>query len=240
MADEIAIHAISTRARIGPSEWDQSAASNELQPVLVSLWTPYNLQLAGGTDNLDHSLNYAAVCKTIEKCFDAAQVFTGPQGAAERVAAACFAAHPTLTQIRLRVEMPRAALRAKSIAVEIERHRLSHVLISVPDVFIVTDLELDALVGVNNCERADRQRVIINLRIEPGSAPGNFFSVSKTVREVSAVRDVFIRGDLFSMKWRYLQVYHRVFVPYARGFRHKHCRGSLEILPQGFCPHRET
>ncbi|KAH7106826.1 Dihydropteroate synthase [Auriculariales sp. MPI-PUGE-AT-0066] len=185
MADEIAIHAISTRACIGTSSWNHSSVFDEPQPVLVSLWTPYDLALAGDSDDLAHSLNYAAVCQTIETCFTAPAFFSSPEEAAERVARACFDEHPTLTTLRLRVEKPRAALHAKSLGVEITRHRVPSSAPPVPDAFIVTDLKLDTIVGVNSCEREHLQTVVLNLRLEPSSPADGPFPVSEVVREIS-------------------------------------------------------
>ena len=75
MKDTIPIRDLSLRACTGSSAWNRPDADKKQQPVLVSLVVPYNLALAGATDDLAHSLNYGALAKAVAQLFDAHKTF---------------------------------------------------------------------------------------------------------------------------------------------------------------------
>ncbi|EJD51844.1 Dihydropteroate synthase [Auricularia subglabra TFB-10046 SS5] len=186
-ADIIAVRDLAVRACIGKTAWDRPDAEDKAQPVLVSVWIPYNLTLAGSSDDLAHSLNYGALCKTVQLCFGEEAKFESVEAAANQIAEACFAGFPTLMRLRIRVEKPRAALRAKSVAVEVERARLCGLHALNPDVFLVNDLELCPIIGVNPWEREAIQPVIINMSLEPPSSLDSPFDYPRILREVTDV-----------------------------------------------------
>lgn len=186
MTDTIAIRDLSVRACIGKTAWNRPDAEDKLQPVLVSVWVPYNVALAGASDDLAHSLNYGALCKTVERCFSEQQKYASMEAAADCVAQACLAAFPTLVRLRVRVAKTRAALRAKCVSVQIERSRLPGSCS--PDAFVVEDLLLYPIIGVNPWEREDVQSVVINFELEPVLPLTAPFPYPDILRNVSDVR----------------------------------------------------
>ncbi|KZV96014.1 Dihydropteroate synthase [Exidia glandulosa HHB12029] len=187
MADTIAVRDLAVRACIGKTAWNRPDADDKLQPVLVSVFVPYNVALAGSSDDLSHSLNYGALCKAVERCFNGQRKFASVEVAAEAIVETCLAAFPTIMRIRVRVSKTRAALQAKSVAVEIERTRIPQPVSSRSDVFVVEDLLLYPIIGVNPWEREDVQPVVINLELEPVLPLEAPFPYPDILRDVSDV-----------------------------------------------------
>ncbi len=101
------------------------AAENELgQKFVVSATLFANLQAAGLADDLGASIDYGAVCHTID-AFLRAHTFKLIEAAAEGLAARLLADYPALIAVRIKLEKPWApiGLPLASVAVEIERAR---------------------------------------------------------------------------------------------------------------------
>lgn len=100
-------------------------AENELgQKFVISATLYANLQAAGEHDDLERSINYGDVCRTID-AFLRAHTFKLIEAAAEALAARLLAEYPQLLAVRLKIEKPWApiGLPLSSVAVEIERAR---------------------------------------------------------------------------------------------------------------------
>lgn len=100
-------------------------AENELgQKFVVSATLYANLQAAGERDDLALSIDYGAVCHTID-AFLRAHTFKLIEAAAEALAARLLADYPALLAVRLKLEKPWApiGLPLTSVGVEIERTR---------------------------------------------------------------------------------------------------------------------
>lgn len=66
--------------------------------------------------------------------------------------------------VYIKVEQPKALLRAEGAALEIVRRKDG--LPELPDKVIIMDLKVPTIIGVNDCERLERQLVVINLALE--------------------------------------------------------------------------
>lgn len=100
-------------------------AENELgQKFVVTATLFANLRGAGETDDLDASIDYGEVCRTID-AFLRAHTFKLIEAAAEATAQRLLSDYPALLAVRIKIEKPWApiGLPLSSVAVEIERAR---------------------------------------------------------------------------------------------------------------------
>ena len=99
------------------------AAETELGQKFVVSATLYTyLHAAGVSDELDDSIDYASVCRLIDR-FMRTNTFKLIEAAAEALAGELLHSYPELVGVRVKVEKPWApiGLPMKGVAVEIER-----------------------------------------------------------------------------------------------------------------------
>ncbi|MDR1464546.1 MAG: dihydroneopterin aldolase [Oscillospiraceae bacterium] len=94
------------------------------QPFLLDLTAHCDCRPAGESDQLEHAVNYAALCKTAAQVFTAAS-YNLIERAAALVAQAILADFPAVATLTVRVTKPQAPLRfpVTAVAVEITRSR---------------------------------------------------------------------------------------------------------------------
>ncbi len=115
--DRIFIRNLELRTVIGVYERERAAK----QALIFNLELRGDFSRAGRTDALEHSVNYREV---EEKVIDFVEnsSFHLLEALAEALAALCLS-FPQVISVRITVDKPGAALRAGSIALEIERNR---------------------------------------------------------------------------------------------------------------------
>ncbi|KAJ7701750.1 Dihydropteroate synthase-like protein [Mycena rosella] len=154
------------------SVWPKPPGQAVLQPVLISLSIPHNISSTATTDDLSHTINYSFLCSLLR---DSLNEKIPPLGTLENLSTRIFdlllsrssSDAPSLTEARLRVVQPRAPLNCKAIGVESRATTSSGSRWSTGYVkHFCEDLECSTIIGVNACEREERQIVRVNISIE--------------------------------------------------------------------------
>jgi FolB domain-containing protein len=115
--DKIIISDLLVRGIIGVNE---SERTNE-QDILINITLYTDTSVAGKSDTLTDSVNYRTVAKAVIAHAQSAKRFT-VEALAEDIADICFQQSGT-QDVSVRVEKPGAVRYARSVGVEIERHR---------------------------------------------------------------------------------------------------------------------
>jgi FolB domain-containing protein len=115
--DKIIIKDLLVRGIIGVNDWEREHP----QDILINIEVEADLKKAGESDNIEDSVNYRTLAKKVIAHSEKASRLTVEALAAD-IAKICVAEHGVISA-RVRVEKPGAVRFAKSVGVEIERHR---------------------------------------------------------------------------------------------------------------------
>lgn len=115
--DRVFISDLIARGIIGVNDWEREKP----QEVSINIVLFADLHEAGRSDNLEDSVNYRTVAKTVLAHAETAQRQTVEALAAD-VARLCLE-QPGVQQVRVRIEKPGAVRFSRSVGVEIERSR---------------------------------------------------------------------------------------------------------------------
>ncbi|KAK6337748.1 trifunctional dihydropteroate synthetase [Orbilia brochopaga] len=157
-ADYIIVNELTLPAIVGHDAWHRP----KLQPVTVSLRIKTSVGLAGSTDHLAHSINYGSVCKAATKAIQENE-FSSLEHLAESLAGIILGDELRAEWVNVKVEQPKSLLRADAAGLEIIRRKDG--VREGRDKITIKDLKVATIIGVNACERLERQQVIINLTL---------------------------------------------------------------------------
>lgn len=115
--DKIIIKDLLVRGIIGINDWEREHP----QDILINIEIEADLKKAGESDSIEDSVNYRTVAKKVIAHAEKAKRLTVEALAAD-IAKICVAERGVIL-VRVRVEKPGAVRFAKSVGVEIERHR---------------------------------------------------------------------------------------------------------------------
>lgn len=119
--DRILIEALTVNTVIGAYDWERSIQ----QTLSLDLTLATDIRAAAATDDLQLTLDYAAICQRIQQFADAHQ-FALVETFAERLSE-CLRTEFSITWLRLRVRKPGAVPNAASVGLEITRGSLPEV-----------------------------------------------------------------------------------------------------------------
>ncbi|KAF3921281.1 hypothetical protein ABW21_db0207128 [Orbilia brochopaga] len=157
-ADYIIVNGLSLPAIVGHDAWHRP----KLQPVTVSLKIKTSVGLAGSTDHLAHSINYGSVCKAATQAIQQNE-FRSLEHLAESLAAIILGDGLRAEWVNIKIELPKTLLRADGAGLEIIRRKDG--LREGRDKILIRNLRVATILGVNACERLEKQQVIINLAL---------------------------------------------------------------------------
>lgn len=158
------------------------ATEPKVQPVRVSLTIPHDLRPTAETDDLTHSIDYSAVLSLLVN--NCSTPVDSLEDLADRIFNLVFTAYPEIQDIHVHIVRPKSLLHAESTGVDIRRSRKSGVL---SERVFIENLECQLIVGINACEREEKQRVRLNISIDGDvgrKAPFPFKDVANHVFEV--------------------------------------------------------
>jgi FolB domain-containing protein len=115
--DKIIIKDLLVRGIIGVNDWEREHP----QDILINIEVYADLKKAGASDKIEDSVNYRTVAKKVIAHTEKAERLTVEALAAD-IAKICIAERGVVSA-RVRIEKPGAVRFAKSVGVEIERHR---------------------------------------------------------------------------------------------------------------------
>lgn len=152
------------------------------QPVRVSISVPHDLRRAAESDDISKSINYGSLSKRVlASVVDSDPSTSSGQSCArpsffrcierlvDHIFATCFDAFPEIERVALDVVKPRALTYADAVRVRSERARNGSRL--APDRFSIERLSCNVIVGLNRCEREDKQLVCFDVEVSTTVPP---------------------------------------------------------------------
>ncbi|KAI0252819.1 hypothetical protein BJV78DRAFT_1281404 [Lactifluus subvellereus] len=146
------------------AQWPSSTSAPVRQPVRVCVSVPYDLRPAAAGDDISKSINYGSLSKQIlASVEDPSCQFGGLERLTDHIFGTCFDAFSEIQRMEVDVVKPRALPYAESIRILSSRARDGSCL--VPDRFSIQRLSCNLVVGLNPCEREDKQLVSFDVEI---------------------------------------------------------------------------
>lgn len=174
------------------AQWPSKTSAPVRQPVRVSIHIPYDLRAAAERDDITKSINYGSLSKRIlasVEDHDAGGSFRSLEHLADHIFATCFGAFPEIQHMTIDVVKPRALPYADGICVLSSRARDGSRLS--PDRFAIQRLSCNVVVGLNPCEREDKQLVCFDVDISTHTSktlePENAFDFRLLARDIRQV-----------------------------------------------------
>ncbi|OCH94631.1 Dihydropteroate synthase [Obba rivulosa] len=132
------------------------------QPVQVSLNLAHDVREAARTDDIAHTINYSSVLKAVMHSCER-ESFASIEALCDHISEAVFKQCPEVPEFSVKVHRPKALLHAQGAGMEARRTIAQQN--SSSDVFYIRTLECPTIVGVNSCEREERQRVCFDISL---------------------------------------------------------------------------
>ena len=159
------------------AQWPSATSAPVRQPVRVSISVPYDLRPAAAADDISKSINYGSLSKRVLSSVEEhhapapapAQAtarqcqFRSLEQLSDHIFATCFDAFPEIRQMTLDVVKPRATPYADAVRVLSSRARDGSRLAS--ERFSIQRLACNVIVGLNPCEREDKQLVCFDVDV---------------------------------------------------------------------------
>ncbi|KAF9807132.1 hypothetical protein IEO21_08364 [Rhodonia placenta] len=170
-----------TRTAFDESDSRNVTNQETLQPVLVSLNLVHDTRRTALADELSHSIDYSAISTSLAS-YCASSPIPSLEVLSDRVAECCFELYANLERLSLVITRPHVLLHGDSTAVECERTRDAHG--PSRERYLIRDLQCQTIVGINPCERAEAQRVCLDIiltRSKRNSRPFDFRGLARRV-----------------------------------------------------------
>ena len=180
------------------AQWPSPTSAPARQPVRASVHIPYDLRAAAAHDDISSSINYGALSKRILASVEdpssdpraSARKFRSLEQLADHIFETCFGAFSEIRHMTLDVVKPRALPYADAIRVLSSRARDGSRLS--PDRFAIQQLSCNVVVGLNPCEREDKQLVCFDVDITSALTsetvkPENAFDFRLLARDIRQV-----------------------------------------------------
>lgn len=165
------------------AQWPNENGEPKKQPLTISLTVPYDLKPSAAFDDVEKSVNYGTLSRALLKVVDDGAKFTSLEALLDAFFNACFTTFPDVPEAEVSLMKTRAMPYAESVAIHSRRLRTGARL--QPDRFSLNKLACNLIVGLNPCEREDKQLVYFDVDIE---RTGNVFDwrrLGQHLRKVS-------------------------------------------------------
>ena len=155
------------------------------QPVSVDITIPHDLKASAASDDVEKSVNYGTLSRALLKAVDDGAKFASLEALVDALFVACFAAFPNVPEATISVVKLRAMPYADNVS--ITSHRSSSSARLRTDCFSLSKLACNLIVGLNPCEREDKQLVYFDVDIErtSGKAVFEWRRLGQHLRKVS-------------------------------------------------------
>jgi dihydroneopterin aldolase/2-amino-4-hydroxy-6-hydroxymethyldihydropteridine diphosphokinase/dihydropteroate synthase len=187
-SDNIRIRDLLLLARIADgAQWPSAALAPVRQPVRVSVSIPYDLRPAAAGDDISKSINYGSLSKQIlTSVDDPSSEFGSLEHFLDHVFLTCFGAFQEIREMTVNVLKPRALTYAEGVRILSSRTRDGSRL--APDCLSIQRLSCNLIVGLNPCEREDKQLVYFDVDISASHEQGIGFDIRRLAKEIHQVR----------------------------------------------------
>lgn len=160
--DYIFLKNLQLSAVVGKDAWDRDMKP---QPVILSLRLQMGIEAAARTDDVSLTVNYGQVCKNIISYVEQQQVFKDLLDFVSKIRVLTMATG--CAAVFVRAILPKASLRAEGglglESASFNDERATNA--SFADRFLVNDLKIPCIIGVNTHERYAKQIVVVNLEL---------------------------------------------------------------------------
>jgi dihydroneopterin aldolase / 2-amino-4-hydroxy-6-hydroxymethyldihydropteridine diphosphokinase / dihydropteroate synthase len=160
-ADKIRINDLSLSVLLeGGACWESKVPKR--QPILLSLTVTFDIRKVAETDALPDTINYSSISSEVTEllsagCHDSLETLS------DSIFNFVFQSRPDISRLDVKIIQTRAPLHTKHVGFECSRTRGTG---SFLERYFVDDLICPTIVGVNICERNERQDVCLNLSFE--------------------------------------------------------------------------
>ena len=153
----------------------------------VSVSIPYDLRPAAAGDDISKSINYGSLSKRIlASVEDPSSEFGSLEHFLDHVFITCFGAFSDIREMTVDVVKPRALPYAEGVRILSSRARDRSRL--APDRLSIQRLSCNLIVGLNACEREDKQLVYFDVDISASHEPSSGFDFRRLAKEIRQVR----------------------------------------------------
>ena len=165
MSDTIYLRNLHLSAAVGPDRWHRSG---KRQPAILSLRLKYSVLDAAAKDDVAKTLNYGTLCGKVIEFVDANSGKWALRECAYELGrmvgtwAYDVPGEEPKGEVQVEILLPKGALRVEG-GLGIELSMKGYEVTA--QVFIVKELRVPCIIGVNAHERVEKQIVVINLRM---------------------------------------------------------------------------
>ena len=186
--DTIRIRNLLLLARIADgAQWPSATLAPVRQPVRVSVSIPYDLRPAAAGDDISKSINYGSLSKQIlASVEDPSSEFGSLEHFLDHIFLTCFGAFPGIQEMTIDVVKSRALPYAEGVRILSSRARNGSRL--APDHLLIQQLSCNLIVGLNPCEREDKQVVCFDVDISAPRELDSGFDLRRLAKEIHQVR----------------------------------------------------
>ncbi|KAJ7248611.1 Dihydropteroate synthase-like protein [Mycena haematopus] len=148
--------------------WPKPLGQAALQPLLISLAIPHDISSTASSDDLSQTINYSLLCSLLRESFnDKTPPLETLEALTSRIFDVLFSRADPIVEARVKVVQSRAPLNCRAVGVEAVAAASSGSSWTSNYVkHFCEDLECLTIIGVNTCEREERQKVQVNISIE--------------------------------------------------------------------------
>lgn len=167
----------------GGSCWESK--NHELQPVLISFAISFDVRKVAETDALCDTIDYASFSSEVTGllsagCYDSLETLS------DSIFKFAFHSRADVVELDVEVVQTKAPLHTKLVGYACSRSKgKTHIL----ERYFVSDLICPAIIGVNLCERNERQDICLNLSVERSDshrsmAPFDYRGLTRIIYDV--------------------------------------------------------
>ena len=170
MSDEIYIQNLRLSAIVGPDAWHRP---NKPQPLTLSARLLINTSAAGSSDDIRETVSYGEICKVVTALIEREKAFHCIEQLGWKITALAEKQKWGGERFEIEVTLPKGLLRAEGGI------GFRCCVVRDPDdqgtepqwddgkeyEWLIKDLNLACVIGVNPHERVEKQAVVVNLRI---------------------------------------------------------------------------
>jgi dihydroneopterin aldolase/2-amino-4-hydroxy-6-hydroxymethyldihydropteridine diphosphokinase/dihydropteroate synthase len=180
--DEIRVNDLSLTVLVdGGASWPSSKP--KLQPVLVSLVIAFDISKVAETDDLSFSIDYSDISKQLTEAVSG-ESYSSLEALSDSIFHFAFRHWSDISELSVKVLQMKSPIHSQAIGLESSQIR-GETLYN--DRYFVQGLTCQAILGVNACERVEKQNVSINLSVERqrrSSGPFDFRVLTRRIYDV--------------------------------------------------------
>lgn len=164
-ADIVFLESLSVYTVVGLDAWRRPSRP---QPVLLDVRVHTDLAEAGATDDVNATINYGSLCKSINNLIESKGSFGNLAYFAHCLCHTALSVSDGGEKVELAVTLPKGLLLAEGIGLSIVMAKGGNTMdagkmIVERQSFFVKNLRVPCIIGVNSHERIQKQEVVVNL-----------------------------------------------------------------------------